>query len=118
MAVAGFLLQQGDTQTPDTGRQVNIYQNGRLYATGHIGQKEEIEVVGEDGSVNVIAFTDSSVYMKSSTCHNQLCVEQGEVSYENYRNRFYGTQIICLPNRVTVELVLQEGERDTEAADF
>ena len=52
--------------------------------------------------------------MKSATCNNQLCIGQGEVSLENFRTRFYRNEIICLPNRVTVELVLT----DEEAADI
>ena len=48
------------------------------------------------------------VVMASSTCHNQLCVHMGEVTLDNWELRANQTFIICLPNRVTVELVVKE----------
>ena len=95
-------------------REVLVYRNGELYATGHLGQKDDIIVRGENGEENTVSFTEDSVYMKHSTCHNQLCIDQGAVSLSNVSTRFYRNQIICLPNRVTVELVLT----DEEAAEL
>ena len=91
-------------------REVRIYQGGKLVQTGHLGQSEDITVTGENGETNVIAFTENGVYMKSASCHNQLCIEQGHLTTENYASRFYRNEIICLPNRVTVELVLTSEE--------
>ena len=92
-------------------REVRVFVNGELYATGRLGQAEEIVVHGDDGTENVIAFMENGVYMKSASCHNQLCVQQGMVTEDNYASRFYRNQIICLPNHVTVELVLTEAEQ-------
>lgn len=93
-----------------TGR-VNIYVDGSLYATGLIGSDTPI-VVGQGDEENVIAFTDRGFYMQHATCRNQQCIHQGEVTLDNYRNRALGTRIICLPNRVTAELVLEAGQDD------
>lgn len=117
-AAAALILRQLDTRTADPGREVRIYLDGKLHTTAHLGRKQEIAVRQDDGSVNVVALDEEGVWMESSTCHNQLCVHQGKVTYENYKNRYYGTDIICLPNRVTVELVLAEGERDPDAPDI
>ena len=118
VAAAALLLRGTDNRTADPGREVRIYLDGQLYSTAHLGEKQEITVRQDNGAVNVIALDEEGVWMKSSTCHNQLCVEQGKVTYENYRDRYYGTNIICLPNRVTIELVLQESERDPDAPDI
>ncbi len=95
-------------------REVRVYRNGQLYATGRLGQKDDIVVRGENGEENVVSFTENGVFMKSATCHNQLCIDQGQLTLGNYMSRFYRNEIICLPNRVTVELVLT----DEEAADI
>lgn len=86
---------------------VEIYAEGKLYATARVGQKETI-TVSRDGMENVIAFTERGVYMHSSTCKNQLCVGQGEVTLDNYATRSMGTRIICLPNAVEIRLVLSD----------
>ncbi len=111
-AAALFLNQENAPVA--ASREVRVYLDGVLYATGHLGQKEDIVVHNADGEENVISFTENGVYMKSATCHNQLCVNQGLLTDENFRTRFYRNEIICLPNRVTVEMVLT----DDEAADI
>ena len=115
LAVGGAALLLSRKDLPATAtREVHVYQNGQLCATGYLGQKDDIIIHGENGEENVISFTENGVYMKSATCHNQLCVEQGLLTLENFRTRFYRNEIICLPNRVTVEMVLT----DEEAADI
>ena len=114
---AALLMRQSDTRTADPGREVRIYVNGALYTTAHLGEPRQITVRQDDGAVNVIALDETGVWMESSTCRNQLCVHQGKVTYENYQDRYYGTNVICLPNRVTVELVLRDGERTQNAPD-
>lgn len=118
VAAAALFFRATDTRTADPGREVRIYLDGKLHTTAHLGKKQEISVRQDDGSVNVIALDEEGVWMESSTCHNQLCVQQGKVTYDNYKDRYYGTNIICLPNRVTVELVLSENERDPDAPDI
>ena len=116
-AAAALISALTDRRTADPGREVRVYLDGTLYATEHLGAPHELTVRGQNGEVNVIALDEEGVWMKSSTCHNQLCVHQGKVTYENYASRYYGTDIICLPNRVTVELVLRDGEQDPDAPD-
>ena len=58
--------------------------------------------------VNVIHVTPESVWMESSTCEGQDCVEQGVVTAENRASRVLGNLIICLPNRVQLELFTAE----------
>ena len=78
-----------------------------LYATVPLGEPQEIRVEQENGCVNVVAVTEDGAYMKSSSCDNQLCVQQGMVTLENWQLRMLGRQIICLPNQVVVEIASQ-----------
>ena len=58
---------------------------------------------------NVIHVTEDSIQMASSTCDNQVCVYEGEVTLENKESRILGGYIVCLPNGVTLQL-LDENE--------
>lgn len=65
----------------------------------------ELSVMQADGRHNVIGFTKSSIFMKSSTCDNQSCVHQGNVTLENISSRVLQNMIICLPNEVILSLL-------------
>lgn len=104
--LALFLLTR--SRSSPTGR-VLVSVDGAPYAEGQIGKPEEIVIRGRNGEENVVRITGSGVFMACSTCKNQLCVGQGEVTRENLRRRALGNRIICLPNRVVVELVAEGG---------
>ena len=59
----------------------------------------------EDGKINKVHITPEKVYMESSSCDNQDCVQQGEVHVDTYMDRILTTYIICLPNNVSIEMV-------------
>ena len=55
-------------------------------------------------TVNTVHFTPEGVFMASASCKNQDCVAQGEVTRANRGARPLGNMVICLPNKVTLEL--------------
>ena len=57
---------------------------------------------------NVLHLTPDGVWMEDSTCENHDCVQQGEVTLDNRRDRILGNMIICLPNQVTLQLLTPE----------
>ena len=64
-----------------------------------------ITIRQSDGKENKVHITPEKVYMEHSTCENQDCVGQGEITLDNYRTRILSTYVICLPNAVTIEMV-------------
>lgn len=60
--------------------------------------------------INKIHIEKDNVFMEESTCKNQLCVMQGKMSPGNIKNRPNGRYIICLPHKLTVELVLGDNK--------
>ena len=66
---------------------------------------QTVVVEQEDGSRNEIVVTSEGAYMAFSSCDNQLCVHMGEVTLDNWETRPNQAFIICLPNRVSVELI-------------
>lgn len=75
----------------------------------------EYTITQPDGKENVVKVTAVGAVMHFSTCDNQSCVEQGEVTLDNRDARVLGSMIICLPNEVILE-VLTPGEAGMEAA--
>lgn len=86
-----------------------VYVDGKEYIRSPLKAGETIRVLQEDGSENVIRMTENGFYMESASCPNQDCIEQGEVTTDNWTRRKLLEQVICLPNRVTVALELEEG---------
>lgn len=84
-----------------------------LYARVHDGDGKTTDVpLNVDGKrniqsslgTNVLAVEDHSVHVESATCENKDCVRQGAISQP-------GQQIICLPNKMWIEIV-HEGDAD------
>ena len=87
---------------------MRVYVDGALYAEMPLAEDGEIRIEQADGSVNVVAVEDGAAFMAYSSCKNQLCVQQGRVSAGGWALRALGRQIVCLPNRVTIELYAAE----------
>ena len=70
----------------------------------------DLKQVLPDGTeaVNTLHLSPEGVVMEDSTCANHDCVQQGEVTLENKKDRILGNMIICLPNQVTLQLFTPE----------
>lgn len=90
-----------------SGERVKIYVGDELYKEVSLKDEQTIEIE-QNGCKNVIRIENGGVFMQSSTCNNQDCVEQGTVTPNNAGSRALGGWIICLPNRVSVELSAEE----------
>ena len=113
VALVVFIIFQYNNKNSTPTGEVEIYVNGEFYKNVEIKEGSLETIEQKDGSKNTISFTQNGVYMHSSTCNNQLCVHQGEVNFENYKTRFLGNSIICLPNRVVVSLLVNETTDET-----
>lgn len=69
-----------------------------------------LEQILPDGTPaeNVIHVSAEGVWMEESTCENHDCINQGEVTLDNRKDRILGNMIICLPNQVTLQLLTPE----------
>ncbi|MCD7734713.1 MAG: NusG domain II-containing protein [Clostridiales bacterium] len=80
---------------------VVIRQDGAVVATLPLEEDAVYTVQGEDGAVNRVVIEDGAVYMEEASCPDRLCVKQGNI-------RYAGDSLICLPNRVVVEITGQD----------
>lgn len=79
---------------------------GQQYGDPIPMDREKIITLKQDDShINQVRITREGVEMLSSTCENQDCVLQGEVTPENYKKRALNAFIVCLPNEVSIELI-------------
>ena len=109
VAVAAALMLLSLALRPAAEESVVVISvDGEEYARVPLSQPQTVTIEQPDGSVNVVEISDHGAVMQSSTCHNQLCVDMGEVTVDNWETRAMQAFIICLPNRVSVELVVAE----------
>ncbi len=74
------------------GNRVVIKQNNKIIYDNSIDINETV-----DTGTNRVVIKDGIVYVDSASCKNQVCVNTGKISKK-------GESIVCLPNRVIVEI--------------
>ena len=82
------------------GAVVHVQVDSKDYGTYMLDENQEISIKSGDKE-NVLVIEDGYVYMKSATCPDQYCVQHNKVS-KNHET------IICLPNKVVVEVEQDE----------
>ena len=95
-----------------------IILDNRVYGIEPLGEERDVTVDQGSGVVNVIHLLPDGFYMLSSTCDNQLCVTEGTVTTANYRQRFLGPCVYCLPHNLQLELVIPGATSDPNAPDI
>lgn len=85
------------------GDRVKIYVGDELYKEISLREDQTV-IIEQQDCKNVIRIENGGVFMQESTCRNQDCIGQGTVTPENAGSRALGSWIICLPNKVSVEL--------------
>lgn len=102
--VLGLIISFGPLHKAAGGTEVRISCDGKLYGIYDLNVDQTIEVT-ENGHTNVISIEGGKVWMESATCHNQICVKKGAITLS-------GDSIVCLPNKVTVEITGKGGDVD------
>lgn len=87
----------------DAGEQamVRITVDGQVYGEYPLDKNQEIHIY----DTNVCVIEDGSVYMKSADCPDQICVKTKPIHTRS-------GSIICLPNKVSVEIVDDTGNKN------
>ncbi|MCD7761061.1 MAG: NusG domain II-containing protein [Clostridiales bacterium] len=80
---------------------VVIRQDGEVVATLPLDEDAVYTVQGEEDAVNRVVIENGAVYIEEASCPDRLCVKQGKI-------RYAGDSLICLPNRVVVEITGQD----------
>ena len=86
------------------GAQVVVSVDGEVYGTYPLNRDRTI-TIDREGYHNIVLIEDGHVEMKESSCSNQICVNQGQISKVSI-------PIVCLPNRVVIQIV--DGEEGVD----
>lgn len=87
------------------GNFVKVTVDGKEYGTYSLYENVSEEIVtGENGeNLNRFVIRDGKVYMENASCPDGICVAHRAV----FRD---GESIVCLPNRVVVSVVTDDGD--------
>ncbi len=83
--------------TQKTGKTVVVSVDGVVKYTFPLDENLEFKIEGYEGGTNYLVIKDGEAYLTEASCPDLLCVHMGKISSQ-------GQSIICLPNRVVVEI--------------
>lgn len=106
LAAGGLLWFFLRPQTTDKESIVRITVDGTVYGEYPLDKNAEISI----GDTNVCVIEEGSVYMKSADCPDQICVKTKAI-------RTSASSIVCLPNKVVVEIVAPDGTKASDDVD-
>lgn len=89
-----YLRQQED-------RMVQVRVDGVCQKNFLLSDDVTYEIQGIDGT-NTLRIANEQVWLTEADCPDKVCVQTGKISY-------VGQSIICLPHRVVVEIVEEDG---------
>ena len=84
--------------TRKTGYAVQVSVDGVVKETFPLSEDTTFTIDGYDGGVNVLVIQDGKAFLKDTSCPDHLCEKMGKISS-------VGQSVICLPNRVVVEII-------------
>lgn len=82
---------------PRSGDYAVIRVSGEIYRRLPLTENQTVSINGH----NTVTISDRRVWVSEADCPDQLCVHQGKTDKP-------GKTIVCLPNRMTVEIESEE----------
>jgi hypothetical protein len=105
LGAAAACLPLLSSQAPAT---VAAYCDNRLIAEYPLAENREFTVTGAVGPMRIV-IRDKRAFVASSTCRNGICTHTAPVCVA-------GSQIICVPNHMVVEIRAPHSRNGTDAA--
>lgn len=87
-----------------------ITVDGQVYKTVELTKEEQIIEIKTDHGVNVLKVHDYGIEMMEADCPDQVCLSFGFIDKHNQ-------SIVCLPNKVLVELEGSSGGENQDEVD-
>ncbi len=83
--------------TKKEGSQVVVTIGGEVYKTFPLDEDTTFTLDGEHGETNTFVIKDGYVDMTEANCPDKVCVKHARIHYNN-------ETIVCLPNKVVLEI--------------
>lgn len=84
--------------TRTDGRQVVVRVDGTVWSTYSLTETVDCVIDNGQGGTNHLHVEGGMVWLEEASCPDKICVQQGKI-------RYAGESIICLPNKLVVEVV-------------
>lgn len=84
------------------GAKVQVLVYGEIFYEYNLDENGEYSIETDMG-VNTLVIEDGNAYVSDANCPDKLCVNQGKISKS-------GQSVICLPHKLVVTIVDEEGE--------
>ncbi len=89
----------------DSGNRIRISVSGEIFGEYNLDEDQEIPIVSGGEVTNILIIEDGKANMTEANCPDQICVNMSPISAEN-------ETIICLPNKIVVEVISSDEEAD------
>ena len=103
---AALIIALVSKLTAEPAQALRITVNGETYGIYDITEDQEIKI----NDTNICQIENGKVRMTGADCPDQICVHTAEISKE-------GGSIICLPNRIVLEIISEVPENTGEKVD-
>ncbi|MBE5959561.1 MAG: NusG domain II-containing protein [Lachnospiraceae bacterium] len=90
--------------TSKSGEYVQVKIDGKVTSKYSLKENGTYPIIGS--GENILVIDEGEAYIKEANCPDKLCVKQGRI-------KRVGQSLICLPNKVVVEVV--EANQDSES---
>lgn len=84
--------------TRKNGAFVEVRVDGKTVASYPLNENAEYDISGANGGVNHLVIRNGEAWVESASCPDGLCINMGHI-------RHAGASVICLPNKVVIEIV-------------
>ena len=89
--------------TSSGGGQVQVRVDGSVAATYPLSRDASYTINGANGGTNLLVIEDGTARIEEASCPDGICVNTGRISRS-------GQSIVCLPNKVVVEIISAQGD--------
>lgn len=86
---------------------VVVKVDGAVYRECSLWEEQTLTIQTGPDQYNILEIKDGQADMTEASCPDRLCVEQKEISWQ-------GEMLVCLPNKVTVE-IRRDGQGEVDA---
>jgi hypothetical protein len=105
LAVAGLIFWWHNQIYSETGETVKVIIDNETMGTYSLQKNQIIEL---NQGTNVLSIYGGKVKMESANCPDQICVNHSMISKN-------GENIVCLPNKIVVEIISKKSDGDVDA---
>ena len=90
------------------GDYVSVKVSGKEVATFRLSEDTEYVINGYHNGHNTLVIKNKKAFIKHADCPDKLCKKQGNISN-------IGESLICLPNKVVVQIMSDNKQADVDA---